>query len=134
MIRLIYMSSASGEINEDDLLELLAQSRVRNEAQNITGMLLYKDGVFLQVLEGEAKDVDDIYKSILLDKRNTGHYLIERKRITERQFPNWSMGFEDLSNYQPDELEGCLNIFEKEKEIGEVVNYKDMAVALLLKF
>ena len=134
MIHLIYMSSAAKEMNEEDLLEMLAQSRSRNEAQNITGMLLYKDGVFLQALEGNAKDVDDIYKSILLDKRNTGHYLIEEKEIIDRQFPDWSMGFEDLTNYRPDELEGYSEIFNKEKQPKEFAKYKHMAMALLLKF
>jgi hypothetical protein len=134
MIHLIYISSATKLMNEVDLLKLLAQSRASNKTNNITGMLLYRNGAFLQVLEGEAKVVDETYRSILADERNTGHYLIERKEITKRQFPDWSMGFEDLSNYRAEELNGFSDIFLKKKLPDDVENYKDMVVALLLKF
>ena len=97
-------------------------------------MLLYRDGAFLQVLEGEAKDVDEIYRSILLDERNTGHYLIEREEIAQRQFPDWSMGFQDLTNYRGDELDGYSEILTKGKAPEDIRKFKDMAVALLLKF
>jgi len=134
MIHLIYISSATRVLNEVELLDMLAQSRANNKKQNVTGMLLYRNGAFLQVLEGEANDVDRVYNNILLDERNTGHYLIERKDIRERQFPDWSMGFEDLTQYSAEELEGFSDIFAKKKLPEEIANYKDMAVALLLKF
>ena len=86
------------------------------------------------MLEGEAKHVDEIYRSILSDERNTGHYLIEREEISERQFPDWSMGFEDLSNYRAEELDSFSDIFLKKKMPDDIANYKDMVVALLLKF
>ena len=134
MIRIVYMSSATRDADEDALLELLAQCRERNKRKNVTGMLLYRDGAFLQVLEGKAQDVDQIYGAILMDNRNTGHYLIERKEISARQFPDWSMGFRDLTHYRADELEGYSEILEKGKTPEDIPNYKDMAVALLLKF
>lgn len=134
MIHLIYISSATRVMKESDLLEILEQSRTRNVSKNVTGMLLYRDGAFLQVLEGEEKDVDEIYKSILLDERNTGHYLVERKEIGERQFPGWSMGFEDLSNYRAEELNGFSDILLTKKSPDDIAKFKDMVVALLLKF
>ena len=134
MIHLIYISSATRELGEGDLAELLKQSRARNKKQNVTGMLLYRDGAFLQVLEGEEKDVDEIYSSICLDRRNAGNYLIERKVIKERNFPDWSMGFENLVTWPPDDLEGGLDIFAKAREPAEIAKRKDMAVKLLLRF
>jgi len=134
MIHLIYISSATRVMSEEDLLELLVQSRACNKTKNVTGMLLYRNGAFLQVLEGEARDVDEIYRSILSDERNTGHYLIEREEISERQFPDWSMGFENLSNYCAEELDSFSDIFLKKKMPDDIANYKDMVVALLLKF
>jgi hypothetical protein len=134
MIHLIYISSATRVMSEEDLLELLVQSRACNKTKNVTGMLLYRNDAFLQVLEGEAKHVDEIYRSILSDERNTGHYLIEREEISERQFPDWSMGFEDLSNYRAEELDSFSDIFLKKKMPDDIANYKDMVVALLLKF
>jgi len=121
-------------MGEQDLLDLLAQSRSRNLRQQVTGMLVYRDGAFLQVLEGEAADVQEIYRSIVVDDRNTGHYLIAKESITERNFPNWSMGFEDLTQCPADELEGYSDIFISGASPDKIAKHKDMAVSLLLKF
>jgi len=134
MIHLIYFSSATKEMGEDDLISLLEESRDRNKRQNVTGMLLYKDGAFLQVLEGEAKDVDEMYQCICFDERNAGNYLVERKEIEERNIPQWSMGFENLNNYQPDDLGAYSTIFKKGATPEEIAKHKDLAVSLLLKF
>ena len=134
MIRLIYVSSATRPMGEQDLLDLLAQSRPRNTRQHVTGMLVYRDGAFLQVLEGESADVQEIYRSITMDDRNTGHYLIAKEEITDRNFPAWSMGFKDLTKCPADELEGYSDIFGKGASPDKIAKYKDMAVSLLLKF
>ena len=55
MICLIYASSATKAMSQDELKALLAKARTNNQRDNITGMLLYNDGNFLQVLEGEAE-------------------------------------------------------------------------------
>ncbi len=96
MIHLIYVSSATKMMSKDDLLFLLKQSRDRNKRQKITGMLLYAGGNFIQVLEGSKKDVEDVYASIVEDDRNDGNIVIENSAITERDFPNWSMGFKEF--------------------------------------
>ena len=60
MIHLIYVSSATREMTEEDLIFLLEQSRNRNLRQHVTGMLLFVGGNFIQVLEGDDKDVEEI--------------------------------------------------------------------------
>ncbi len=97
-------------------------------------MLLFKDGLFLQVLEGAEKDVDEIYLSICLDERNVGNYLIERNAIDERNFPEWRMGFENLSNRNLGELEGFSAILNKEVASEEIARHKGLAVKLILSF
>jgi hypothetical protein len=134
MIHLIYVSSATRPMGEQDLLDLLEQSRSRNLRQQVTGMLVYRDGAFLQVLEGESADVQDIYRSIVMDNRNTGHYLIAKEEITDRNFSNWSMGFKDLTKYPADQLEGYSDILVKGASPDKIAKYKDMAVSLLLHF
>jgi len=81
-------------MSDEDLLLLLEQSRNRNKRQNVTGMLLYVSGNFFQVLEGDIKDVEEIYEAIVKDERNKGNIVILKENIKERTFPNWSMGFE----------------------------------------
>lgn len=134
MIHLIYISSATRDLSEMDLLDLLHQSRDRNKRQNVTGMLLFKDGAFLQVLEGEADDVDEIYASITLDDRNAGNYMVEREEIVERNFTQWSMGFKDLTRSRPGELDGYTDLLLSGEIPDDAVKCRDMAVELLLHF
>jgi hypothetical protein len=52
LISLVYLSAAVFPFQPEDLLELLGKSQERNHKLGITGMLLFKQGNFLQVLEG----------------------------------------------------------------------------------
>lgn len=101
MIQLIYVSTATRQMSEDDLVKLLTQSRERNGREGITGLLLHVNSNFLQILEGERKNVEGIYRSILNDDRNTSNILIDLKDIENRAFPDWRMGFQRIA---PDEL------------------------------
>jgi hypothetical protein len=97
MFHIIYMSSASVPFSPTDLQSLLEISRKNNAESGITGLLLYKDGNFLQVIEGDQAVVDKLYAKISLDKRH-GHLLaFFKEEIPEREFPNWSMAFRDLT-------------------------------------
>ena len=97
MICLVYASAATRRLGDDDLLDLLRVSRRNNARTGITGLLLYKDGTFMQALEGEQRTVLDLYGTILRDDRHRTVVSLIRFAITERFFPDWSMGFEQLS-------------------------------------
>jgi len=120
-------------MSEDELLFLLEQSRARNERQNVTGMLLYGGGNFIQVLEGSEKDVDEIYKAIKGDERNKGNIVIEKSEITERTFPDWSMGFKHLARRDRSNIRGYTEFLERRMEPHEFTNKKDHVVDLLYK-
>ena len=70
--RLIYISSASGKFGQADLDAILAISRKNNSARGLTGMLLFHDGCFFQVLEGEAAIVERTFATISNDTRHGG--------------------------------------------------------------
>ena len=93
MIRLVYSSSARAGLTARDLEQILLSARTRNTTHKVTGMLLYRDGVFLQLLEGRRDNVHDIYNLIGRDRRH--HHLINllEETITERDFPSWTMGY-----------------------------------------
>ncbi len=59
-------------------------------------MLLYKDGNFLQVLEGSDTSVTELMETVERDNRHRGVLVLTKKPIQERQFPNWSMAFKNL--------------------------------------
>ena len=129
MIQLIYASNATRNMSEDDLVFLLQQARDRNENQNVTGMLLYAEKRFLQVLEGDQKDVDEIYESILNDDRNTGNVVYVKKDISEREFPNWAMGFRHLKKQDREDLEGFTEFLDSALDLRK---YKQSHAVLLL--
>lgn len=96
MINLIYGSAAVKPMSTEELVELLHKARIKNQSLNITGMLLYKGGNFLQVLEGEEKVVRELYAVIEKDPRHHSVELIAVRSVKERMFSDWEMGFTNL--------------------------------------
>ena len=119
----VYVSSAHRPLGDDELLELLQVARQNNQRSDVTGMLLYRDGNFLQVLEGPASAVDALIDKIKRDTRHHGLILMSRRGIEERQFSDWQMAFRNMSKshmaeegYSPF-LEPTFD--EEEEETGE---------------
>ncbi len=98
MFHLTYVSSAAQDFSKAELNELLVKCRENNAKLGLTGMLLYKDGNFMQVLEGEEGVVREVYAKISTDPRHTGEILLHQSPLEERQFPDWSMGLHDLDS------------------------------------
>lgn len=70
MYEMIYMSTASELLSEEEVNSLLIQARHFNYANYITGVLLYIEGDFLQVIEGEKETIDALFEKIKNDKRH----------------------------------------------------------------
>ena len=98
MIQLVYASAATKTFTPEALRLLLGKARARNATFGVTGMLLYHNGSFLQVLEGPEAGVDRILASILKDPRHTTARTLSRAQVAVREFEAWSMGFVDTSN------------------------------------
>lgn len=93
MRQLLYTSNTSRDVTQTVLDDILAASRRNNARDGVSGMLLYVDGGFMQVLEGEDEAVGAVYDRIAKDKRHwNAHVLLDRK--APRAFADWSMGFE----------------------------------------
>lgn len=113
LIHLIYASVATQEFGAGDLAYLLQQSREPNARTGLTGMLLFSDGSFFQVLEGEAKEVDKLYQKLHQDKRHTQLTLIIREPIAARSFGCWSMGFSHISPEELGAIDGLNDFFQE---------------------
>lgn len=92
LIHVIYVSAASPDIYEHDTVKFLNDARKANRQNDVSGMMLYMGGCFLLLLEGEADKVDAAAAAIFLDGREMRSIL--REPVTEREFPEWIMGFE----------------------------------------
>ena len=97
MIQLAYLSSTKTLLPADEIEDILVTSRRNNGLQDITGMLLYKNGNVLQLLEGEREEVLKLFHKIEKDERHHGIIRLYEKHITTREFPEWTMGFHDLN-------------------------------------
>jgi Sensors of blue-light using FAD len=92
LVELVYVSAATKPYTRERLLELLGTARSHNRAVGVTGVLLYDEGSFLQVLEGDPRDVEELYRHIIKDGAHGGVLVLSRRTITERSFSEWSMG------------------------------------------
>ena len=111
--RLIYSSEATAEMARTDLEQMLRESRIRNTRRDITGVLVFADGVFLQVLEGEREDIEDLMEHIQRDPRHRDIKVFHEEETDRRAFPSWRMAYlspraEDVSAWAG--LEGATSI------------------------
>jgi hypothetical protein len=102
---LLYISTAERAFNNKELEELVTESRAWNSLHGITGFLAYVEGVsegetncqFIQVIEGEKKDMEEVLTIIEEDPRHKNIFVIKEGYINERKFDSWNMGFERLN-------------------------------------
>ncbi len=98
MKSITYVSSATQLLTTPELVTLLEQSREKNARYEITGMLLYDAGSFMQSIEGPDGAIDRLFANIQRDSRNRLVMKLLDDPIEAREFPSWSMGFHDVTN------------------------------------
>ena len=101
-------------MRDQDLAELLVQARSRNERNAVTGMLLYKDGRFIQLLEGHEEQVQQSFERICKDERHTAVELLWLRYAQYRDFPDWTMGFVNADELDPSTLTGYSSFLERD--------------------
>ncbi|WP_018415581.1 BLUF domain-containing protein [Teredinibacter turnerae] len=130
---LLYVSTAAKLMQIDDLTSLLAQSRARNEILSISGMLLYKDQSFIQLLEGDEVAVHTVFQSIRADSRHYRVRVLFDERCERRTFNGWSMGFANLDD-DARGTEGFNRFFQDATTIDALVSRADKVVDLMRYF
>lgn len=100
LYELIYRSTAKPGTTAQDLEDILKTARDFNRANNITGCLLYHDGQFLQILEGDFQVLLDLYDRIKRDPRHREFLLLHMKETSQRIYSNWTMAFKSLNRNQ----------------------------------
>lgn len=134
MFFLVYVSSAVRPLSRSELEDLLATSRDNNARAGITGMLLYKDGNFMQVLEGEEGAVRALYDKIGDDPRHRGEITLREGLTEERQLADWSMGFGDLQSPEARAIPGFSEFLNTPLTGREFSEDPTRAQKLLLTF
>ena len=132
MIQLIYVSAATIEFTEESLKELLEKARAKNMSLHVSGMLVYEEGSFLQVLEGAEAAVMSIFDKIKVDSRHDNVRLLLKNEIEERSFQEWKMGFFNASRKEMKGFPGYSDFFRKGQPFAD--DDGDRAKAVLLQF
>jgi len=127
LIHIVYLSYSEKELSESELNGFLATIRRKNEIQNITGLLLYNDEAFIQVIEGKRETIRHLFDNISKDSRHSNILKLLEEPITKRAFPGWSMGFRKLDKEQSPQVPGYSDFMQNKHS---KIDYKDCAEAV----
>lgn len=114
--QLVYVSKRNPNCTEEEIEKILASCKKNNPPLQITGVLLYSDTKFIQMVEGDAKVITGLYDKIKLDNRHSNAMMISYGPISEKSFPSWHMGARKIVGSQVDFKTGIT------KEDQEVFN------------
>ena len=114
MIQITYLSSATRAMSQADLEDILRTARENNARLGITGMLLYGNKTFIQILEGEEGVVHELVKTIKRDPRHTNFQIVKQKPIEQHEYADWSMGFKRVSGEDFEAVKGLEQFEEKD--------------------
>ncbi len=96
--QIVYISTATTAVGREEAIAQQMHFAENNKRRAITGILLYRAGNFMQVIEGDKTVVRELYTKIEADPRHQDVVQLLDEPIVERAFPNWSMGMEDLDS------------------------------------
>ncbi len=88
-----YVSTAHPTLTDSDINELLETVKERNNAYNITGILMYSSGNFFQVIEGQRDILLEVYEKIKLDQRHFNLIKIFDREIADTSFSEYHSSF-----------------------------------------
>jgi hypothetical protein len=131
MHHIVYMSQAKEHLTPTTLVALLMQARMLNERQHVTGALVYGNGQFMQIIEGEEAVVKDLYGRIAKDPRHQNVFKLADKPIAARSFAEWSMAFGEALTDQFQELKG-LGGYMSQEQLAHQIETSSAADGVLL--
>lgn len=124
---ILYISNATVDFSDKDLLALLEKSRNNNSRKNISGFLIFVKNLFIQVLEGQMEEVLELFEIIKKDKRHEKVMVLYESEIEERLFDSWSMAFRRYSEQEITEL-GYFTLEEFQEITNGVGGYDVLKV------
>lgn len=116
-----------------DLQDILASARRHNPPAGITGMLLYVESSFLQVLEGTRERTDELFERIRADPRHTRTTLLLRESIEARSFGDWTMGTTTATVAELDDALEVNDFFQSREPLHHLGDVKLRKLLLLFR-
>ena len=123
--QLVYVSNRKQNCSAEEIEKILESCKKNNPPLDITGVLLYSDTKFIQLVEGEAKVIMALYEKIKKDHRHSNAIMISYNPINGKSFPSWHMAKRDISR---SDLEFKTDISgEDKKTFNAILNGKEEA-------
>ena len=122
-MQLVYCSQPFG-YSLEILSAILVASRANNRKNNITGALICRSDIFLQLLEGPEQNVKNTYEAIQNDDRHINVYHLIDQPVKKRLFPAWAMKDDPVKTWmwsREDVSKGIVKSLSK-AEVEEVFN------------
>lgn len=107
----VYVSRASERFDDQALEMLLRRARSRNARRGITGLLMYADNRFMQILEGSRENIETLSEIIVKDDRHHDVDTLRFEYKSHRDFADWQMGYVRPENARY--LRGFIPLLEK---------------------
>jgi hypothetical protein len=126
MIQLIYASRPFG-FDEAALAGILMDARRCNERDGITGALICRGDLYLQLLEGPQETVEAAYQRIETDHRHLEIKLLSHRTVTERLFPAWAMRDDPARSWMWNQDEVKAGAVERATEAEAVAIFERLA-------
>lgn len=129
--QIIYSSESAMPMQRDDLEEILAQARSSNAEKGITGALVYAQGAFLQILEGERAKVQDLMAKISRDLRHETLIVLQEAEIPSAVFGAWKMAYVSATPEQVAAWIGISPTTESAEGLADIGQDPDRTAQLL---
>lgn len=121
--QLVYTSKASRSMDLESVKMISDKAEEANKRNGVTGILIYRDGFFLQLLEGDKYNVHYTFKKINDDNRHTSVKVLIDKEVNSRLFPRWNMVFRNLDDADPELRSQIIELLQdKSKNPLQVLN------------
>ena len=129
-----YVSTEAVKFSDEALIALLTEARNANTDRNVTGLLLYREGSFYQVLEGSESEVMATFHDIESDPRHKEVRLLFSGETESREFADWQMGFLNLDGIGLETLSGFSDFMTRDAEPREFLESLSRGKRLALMF
>ncbi|WP_070734466.1 BLUF domain-containing protein [Hymenobacter glacialis] len=132
--QLIYCSTATRPLADEEMQELIVQSSVRNAARAITSFLYCANPGYLHVLEGDHQAVAQLQARLSQDARHADMVTIMDETSTTRLFPGLNMGSAYLTSAALARLAGYLDPQYRSVLLPTSCNSQEVIMDLLHEF
>lgn len=132
MYQLVYISAATHAFSENDVLTLLYKSRSKNALEKITGLLMYHDGQFFQILEGPKLAVKACFERISKDPRHKGLIILSEENCSTRIFTDWRMAMAKISAFREPLKSQLIDLLQVGKDASAAQLHQNKVISIFV--